>query len=361
MGSFFAVPGENLGRICEHTMKKRCLALYSGGLDSILAVKVMQEQGIDVVAIHFATPFFSAEVLRDPGQFRQRQLDKYGITCHVVDFTDDFIHILSNPAHGYGKNLNPCVDCKIGMLKKAAALMESLDASFVVTGEVIGQRPMSQRRDAMHAIERDAGLKDILLRPLCAQQFNPTLPEREEVVDRSRLAGISGRGRKEQAALAAHFGIPEADIPTPGGGCLLTDAQISAKVRNTLKRLAPCLPTADDFMLDVVGRKFVLGNDAVVVVSRSDAENRILCTLQAPGNVFVKITGVPGPLAVLRGEMRPETLRMAAGICLRYGKGKGREGLRAVFGTDPWHLDEYVDVPVLTVEQCRLLQFDAGA
>lgn len=340
----------------EMKRDKRCLALYSGGLDSILAIKVLAEQGIEAIPLYFCTPFFGLDALIAPEPFMERQREWYGLNVHVLDYTDDMIAILKAPRHGYGKHMNPCIDCKIGMLKRARSLLSTMQASFVVTGEVIGQRPMSQRRPIMRAIEKESGLEDILLRPLCARNLPETLPERLGIVDRGRLWDLSGRGRKIQIERARAYGITGDMIPTPAGGCLLTDVQISQRVRKTYGRCSPGLPARADLLLDVVGRRFALDEGAVLIVGRNDGENQVLATFVHPGNVFVRIADVPGPLCVMRGSAARRNIETAAGICLRYGKARGVPGRTAVFGADPLCPADTVEAPVLMDEECRSLQ-----
>ncbi len=339
-------------------MKKRCLALYSGGLDSILTVKLMESIGIDVIPIHFTTPFYARETLLTEDEYRQRHLDKYGIDVKSIDFTEDLVQILDSPMYGYGKNFNPCIDCKIFMLRKCATLLDELEASFIVTGEVLGQRPMSQRRDTMNAIANKSGLKGILLRPLCAQNMPATQPEIEGIVDRSKLLGITGRGRKDQIALAEQFGIAKEDVPTPAGGCLLTEELIAKKARMTFDRFKPGLPMAADLALDTVGRKFMLDDETVLIVSRRKQENEMMARMVYEGNMFIKVLKVPGPMAIIRGNLSKENLKLAAGICLRYCKSKGTEGLVAAYGADPDRLKQVVDAPVLDDDLVASFQID---
>lgn len=337
---------------------RRCIALYSGGLDSILAIKVIEEQGIEVVPIKFYSPFFGFEIIMDNDAYRHYHMSAFAIDVRLVDFTQDIIKIVKNPHHGYGKHLNPCIDCKIGMLRKAGAMMEDVDASFIITGEVLGQRPMSQRKDSMNVIINESGLKDKILRPLSAKLLKETLPERLSVVNRERLVDISGRGRKDQIMLAEKYRIDKEKIPTPAGGCLLTDEQISLKVRKTYERFHPGLPCKDDIILDVVGRKFSLDESTVLVVSRNDQENKILSKLASPGNIFVKVADVPGPLSILRGTPTKENILKAASICLRYGKGRGSSGHTALFGPDPNNMTGCVESPVVSEEYCATFQID---
>ena len=339
-------------------MEKKCIALYSGGLDSILAVKIMQEQGFEVAAISFCTPFFGHDLLTDTSRCLEFHERAYGIRVQPYDFTREIIEVVASPRHGFGKHLNPCIDCKIRMLATARGMLKDLGASFVVTGEVLGQRPMSQRRDTMNIIEKESGLKDILLRPLCAQHLPPTLPERTGLVNREQLLDLAGRGRKKQMDLAESFGIDPGDIPSPAGGCLLTDEQISRKVRSTYERLKPDLPTRADIMLDIAGRRFTLDKDKVIVESREENENRVISYMTFPGNVFLKIADVPGPVCIVRGRVTPENLENAAAICLRYGKGRGTGGHRAVYGPEPSRMTGTLEAPVVPDDFCRRFQID---
>jgi tRNA U34 2-thiouridine synthase MnmA/TrmU len=337
-------------------MNRRCISLYSTGLDSLLAVKTLEAQGIEVIPVYFATPFFGFHALRNPDLFIEAHANKYGIRPTVIDYTDAFIPILMHPAHGYGKHMNPCIDCKIGMLKQAKNLLKDFDASFIVTGEVLGQRPMSQRRDTMDVIIKESGLSDILLRPLCAKHLKETMPERTGIVEREKLLAFTGRGRKEQRSLAEHFGIAKEDIPTPAGGCSLTYEQIAIKVKNTIERFIPEVPSLYDFMLDVVGRKFMIDTHTVLVLARNEQENDDIAGMKYPGNIFLKIADVPGPLGVIRGNITKSNLELASGIALRYSKAKGQEGCPALFGDDPLDMKESFPSSVLSEEECKRFQ-----
>jgi hypothetical protein len=340
----------------DTTTARRCIALYSGGLDSILAVKIIQEQGIDVTALYFCTPYFGLDALLDPATFEEEHRRLYGVHVRVVDYSGDLAAIVASPRHGFGKHMNPCIDCKIGMLRRARELLGPLGASFVVTGEVTGQRPMSQRRQTMRLIEKESGLRDILLRPLSALLLPETLPERSGVVDRGSLYAVRGRGRKVQMELALKYGITGDILPSPAGGCLLTDGQIAGRVRKTFERVQGGTPSREDLLLDVVGRRFRPGPETVLVVGRNERENGLMARFVHPGNVFLRIKDVPGPLCILRGGEPALHLETAAGICLRYGKARGERGRTAVYGPDPACLEGSLDAGVLTDEQCRALQ-----
>jgi tRNA-uridine 2-sulfurtransferase len=328
-------------------MYKRCLALYSGGLDSLVCVRFMRDLGIEVVPLYFATPFFGFNALASPSEFKEKHFSRFGIMPEVIDYSDDFIKILAAPVHGYGKHMNPCIDCKIGMLKKAKGLLRDHSASFVISGEVLGQRPMSQRKDTMNVIERDSGLKGLLVRPLCARHMPFSIPEKEGIINKEDMLDISGRGRKRQEKLAISYGIPKEEIPSPAGGCLLTYAQIAEKVRQTIDRFSPNIPAKADFVMDVVGRKFVVDSNTVMIVPRDEAENKLAEALKLPGNVFVKIDNIPGPTVVIRGNINTGNLELAASICLRYTKAKGKKGNTASWGDSAENLNNHIDVPVI--------------
>jgi tRNA-uridine 2-sulfurtransferase len=232
--------------------KVRALALFSGGLDSILAARVVAAQGIEVLAIKFVTPFFDYGILSDIPGYTKGIREKYGIDVRVEDISDGYLDLLHNPRHGFGKNFNPCIDCKIFMLTRAKELMVELGASFLVTGEVLGQRPMSQRLDTLHVISRDSGSRSFLLRPLSAKLLPETIPEQEGLVDRARLLDFRGRGRSRQIALAREFGI--SDFPAPAGGCILADPILSRRIEDLFAN-----------NLDKIALRF--GSDLVVATS----------------------------------------------------------------------------------------------
>ncbi|MCL1980594.1 MAG: thiamine biosynthesis protein, partial [Proteobacteria bacterium] len=206
------------------------LGLFSGGLDSILACRTVADQGVRVMALKFVTPFFDHHLLGEQKKYAEAMRGKYGLEVSVIDISEGYLRLLDNPVHGFGKHFNPCIDCKILMLTRARELMDTYGASFLLTGEVLGQRPMSQRRDTLRVIERDSGCTGLLLRPLCAKLMEPTRAELDGLVDRERLHGFSGRGRREQKRLAARLGIT--DYPAPAGGCLLTDPNLAGRIKH---------------------------------------------------------------------------------------------------------------------------------
>lgn len=300
-------------------MKRKALALFSGGLDSILVVKVMLEQGIEVEAINFTSPFF---LCKNPTAGCQseavRVAGELGIPIKVVELGVDFLEMLRSPRHGYGSGMNPCIDCRIFFLRKAGEYMAECGADFIVTGEVLGQRPLSQRKDAMRLVERECGLKGLLLRPLSARFLEPTIPEQEGWVDRDSLPAISGRSRKEQMRLANEMGIR--GYPIPAGGCLLTEPSFLSKIRDVFDH-ADCL-NMRDFSLLRIGRHFRVGPRTKVIVGRNETDNETLENAVRPGDATLRWLGGSSPLCLVTGEIRSELLDTAAGILLRYTKAK---------------------------------------
>ena len=294
----------------------KALALFSGGLDSMLACRVLMEQGIEVTAVKFVTPFFGYDLLADEAGFARRVRARYGIEAVLRDVSEPYLEMLADPPHGYGKHFNPCIDCKILLLQHARRMMAEIGADFLVTGEVLGQRPMSQRRDAMRIVERDGGCEGILLRPLCAKNLPPTPMEEQGLVGRDRLPDFKGRSRHGQMALAARFGIT--DYPSPAGGCVLTDPQLGARIERFHQEY-PRVTVADARLL-LVGRQFRLPAGGWLVLGRNQGENNRLAGLLLPEDCLVKPVDRPGPLGVLRHATTDGDLQLAAGIVARYAK-----------------------------------------
>ncbi len=301
-------------------MRKKALVMLSGGLDSTLALKVMLELGFEVTALNFSSPFCRCNSRNGCKHEASRVAREWGVRCRVIGMGQEFLNMVRNPRHGYGKNLNPCIDCRIMMLRKARELMEEEGASFIVTGEVLGQRPMSQRRDAMNLIERESGLRGLILRPLSARLLPETVPEREGLVDREKLLAISGRSRKPQMELAGTLGVR--DYPCPAGGCQLTNPQFARRLRDQIEHSQGT--SVRDVKLLELGRHFRLTARTKAVAGRNEGENRRLETLAGPGDHLLQVRGGKGPLTVLQGEAGealPDgrtALDLAAGIALRY-------------------------------------------
>ena len=305
-------------------MKKKAVALLSGGLDSMLAIRVLLDQGVPVTGIRFITHFGCDPVSSGSCGHDVEPLVKLwghlGFTVRMSHLGQDYVEMVKNPAYGRGKNMNPCVDCRIMMLSWARELLEREDAGFLVTGEVLNQRPMSQTRQRFRQIERDMGLEGLILRPLSAKLLEPTLPEKEGVVDRSRLLDISGRGRTRQYALAAAYGITE--IPQPSGGCLLTDPGYSLRLRD----LWDHDPDAGvpDINLLRVGRHFRTSPSCKVIVGRNERENNLLETFRTADDVLVYLKDFEGPMVLVRGAHGEKEIRLAASLAVRYGDVPGK-------------------------------------
>ncbi|OAQ20175.1 hypothetical protein [Thermosulfurimonas dismutans] len=281
-------------------LKARVLLLFSGGLDSILAGKVLQAQGLEVLAVRFITPFFHWQWRGREEEFDRMLREKYGFRGLIRDISEEYLELMKDPPHGFGSAANPCIDCKILMLRKAREMLSEVEADFLATGEVVGQRPMSQRRNIMRHIEKEAGVTGILLRPLCAKRLPPTEPEKKGLVDRDRLYDFCGRGRKPQMRLAEEFGIT--DYPSPAGGCILTDPQIGERLKRLLALRGGL--SVREAELALFGRHFI-EDGFWLILGRKEFENRRLQELARPGDRLFKIRGIPGPTALLvegRGE-----------------------------------------------------------
>jgi len=295
----------------------KAIALLSGGLDSTLATVVVRNLGVDVTAVTFLTPFgCNAEDRSSCSHNALPAARKYDFKLKMAHLGEKFIDIVRNPVHGHGKNMNPCIDCRILMLREAKDLMDMTGADFLVTGEVIGQRPMSQMRNTLRMIEKRAGVPDLVLRPLSARILPETLPERRGLIDRERLYGFHGRGRRPQMDLAAELGIT--DYPVPAGGCLLTDPIYSRKLANFL-RLKPDLSPGDLPLLGV-GRHFITPGGAWIIVGRNEKENNTLKGLIKEGDISLFAQGGGSPIVVVRYCSAEEDVETAAGICVRYSR-----------------------------------------
>ena len=284
----------------------RGLSLLSGGLDSQLAVRVLQRAGAEVEAVCFSTPFFDCAAAR-------RAAVALGVKLHVVDFLDDEIALIKNPPHGFGSAMNPCIDCHATMIRRAGEMMSRLGYDFVATGEVRGQRPMSQNAQALVTVEKASGLEGRLVRPLSARLLEPTIPERDGLLDRERLLDLSGRARDRQIALAAEFGIVE--YPSPAGGCKLTEAGFSRKLRDLMEHEG--LDDRRLVELTVVARRFRLPDGTSVLLGRDQRENAIL---QGEKGVVLYPVNTAGPTALLPRVRSDADLELAKGIVGAYSR-----------------------------------------
>ncbi|MEW6489343.1 MAG: thiamine biosynthesis protein [Thermodesulfobacteriota bacterium] len=317
----------------------KAVSLLSGGLDSILATRVVQDQGVDVLALHFITPFFGDDKRGREAEIEAAYRERYGIRLRIVDVSREYLDVLASPRYGYGKNFNPCVDCKIFLIRKAVEILHQEGARFLVTGEVLGQRPMSQRRDAMNAIAKQTGAREILLRPLSAKLLPPTAPERHGWVDRNLLFDFSGRNRKPQMELAARLGITE--YPTPAGGCRLTDPTLGQRVRRYFEAIPAAERDPDDLRLLLTGRPFRFPGGSLFTLGRSRGENEVVARLFVPGDAFAHTADVPGPLGLFRARGEADERTLAAAVLLRYTP-KAPPGTPVGFGPDREHLGDAV-------------------
>ena len=298
-------------------MQRKALALLSGGLDSTLAVKVMLEQGIAVEALNFTSPFCTCTG-KNAGCKSEavRVAEEFGIPIKVLHKGAEYLEIIRNPRHGYGKGMNPCIDCRIYLLRKAKEYMASCGADFVITGEVLGQRPMSQRRDTLRVIEKESGLEGLLLRPLSAKHFSPTIPEQEGWVDREKLLAIQGRSRKEQMQLADDLDVR--NYPCPAGGCLLTEVSFVSKVRDVFDHSEQV--NLRDCRLLKIGRHFRIGPLTKVLIGRNEADNQLLEGALQEGEVALRWNEGGSPLGVVTGVVDEGLVQTAARILIRYTK-----------------------------------------
>ncbi len=294
----------------------KALSLFSGGLDSQLAVALIKEQDIEVMGIHFTTPFFSGS------QEISKAAQDLGIEFLDIDISDDYIpRVLLNPVYGYGKNFNPCIDCHAYMLNTAGNLMEKLGASFIITGEVVGQRPMSQNRSALNAVDKLSGFKGYVVRPLSGKLLDETLPEREGWIEREKLLDVNGRGRIRQMELADKYGLK--DYPSPAGGCLLTESNFANRLRHILHLVNE--PSSQQMQILRLGRHFYISDGILLVVGRNRSENQRLENIVLDSDLLLKVADRPGPLAAVRcmkNELTRHDLEYAASIVARYSDAK---------------------------------------
>jgi tRNA-uridine 2-sulfurtransferase len=291
------------------------VALISGGLDSVLAAKIVMEQGFSVTGLYY-TSAFCKNYGNEHESHAARVSKTVGIDLRVITMGQDYIDLIRNPVHGYGKNVNPCIDCKIFMLRKSREIMRELGSPFVMTGEVLGQRPMSQRRDALHVIERDADMRGLVLRPLSAKLLPPTLAEQQGIIDREKLLGISGRSRAVQLQLAERYGIR--DFSAPAGGCLLTDRNFSEKLRDLFSDNRAVTPR--DIRLLTVGRHFRIDSGVKIVLGRDNRENNLLMSLASEDYHLFKPHGFPGPVALLSGNPTQALKQTVGRLIITYSK-----------------------------------------
>ncbi|MEE8365333.1 MAG: tRNA (5-methylaminomethyl-2-thiouridylate)-methyltransferase [Gammaproteobacteria bacterium] len=320
-------------------MTRKAVALISGGLDSLLAAKLIQDQGIHVEGINFYTGFCvegHTHAIRKKDRNRVKRnnalwvAEQLGIKLHIIDIVDEYKDIVINPKHGYGAHLNPCLDCKIFMVHKAYEWIKENDFDFIITGEVIGQRPMSQRKKTLPVVSAESGAEDLLLRPLCAKYLPETRPEKERWVKREKLHGITGRSRKQQMALAQQFGFEDYAQPA-GGCCFLTDENYAVRLQDLWDNRGQKQYELDDIMLLKVGRHIRPSQSFKLIIAREEGETRFLSGYK---NLFqtIKTVSHAGPLALIEGEkLDQQQIELACAITARYSKGRDSDSVELLF------------------------------
>jgi tRNA U34 2-thiouridine synthase MnmA/TrmU len=310
----------------------KAIILLSGGLDSTIAAELMDAQGIELLALNFKTPFCLCDRKGSGscGNYAYKVAIQLGIEFRLINAADDFLEVLKKPKYGYGSNMNPCIDCRILFFRKSKELMRGVGALFIITGEVLGQRPMSQFKRQMDIIEKEAGLEGLVVRPLSAKLLPPTIPEKLGWINREKLLDITGRSRKRQIALAKEFGIN--DYPCAAGGCLLTDAGFARKVKDLI--------THDELNLSNIqllksGRYFRFSKETKLVVGRNEKENKSLAMLAREGDFVFRPLHIQGPLGIGRGFFDPNLINLSCKIVARYSDRDGNNSAEISYGRIP--------------------------
>lgn len=320
----------------------KAISLLSGGLDSILATKLVLQQGIEVEAINFHTIFCTCTPKNSNCLSAIHAADKLGIKVSVFEISQEYLDIVRNPKYGYGSQLNPCLDCRIFMFKKAKEYMQKVKASFIITGEVLGERPMSQRRDTFEIIEKETGLSGLILRPLSAKILPPTIPEKMGIIDRDKLMSISGRSRKPQISLAKNLGI--SDYPCPSGGCLLTDPNFARRMKDLIKYTTEI--SLNDVKLLRFGRHFRINPKAKFIVGRNEKENKILLNLARNCDIVLIPKNVKGPIGIGRGDFDKEAVFISSQLLASYCK-KISEHVEIIKKIIPEEYEETIIVSIM--------------
>jgi tRNA-specific 2-thiouridylase len=323
-------------QLTETVTRVKALSLLSGGLDSILATELILNQGIDVEAINFLSPFCLCKKGECGAAEAAKQLR---VPLKVVGVGNEYLIMVRKPKHGYGRNMNPCIDCRIFMLKKAKKHAKEIGASFIFTGEVLDERPMSQHFKAMKIVEEESGLKGRLLRPLSARLLPETVIEKKGLVKRDKLLDIRGRSRKPQIKLAEEFKI--ADYPCPAGGCLLTYKEFANKLRDLFRHRKRCSMT--DVTLLKVGRHFRFGEHKIIV-GRNEAENKVLTAKKMRYDYYFEVPNVGSPITVLQGLKTKKALEAAAALTAFYSDAKS-DRITVNFGRESLDKSIIVSVP----------------
>ena len=310
----FVYANLNFEIVTEEKEKKKVVALLSGGLDSQLAVRMMQEQGFDVSAVAIKTPFCDFDCGRGCGFEIRERADDLNVNLKTVYLGDEYIEMLKHPKYGTGAGFNPCIDCRAMMFDAAKKHMDEIGAEFIISGEVLGQRPMSQHGPALRTIEKESGLVGKIVRPLSAGLLPETDPEKDGLIKRENLGMIKGRTRKNQLQMAKKYGIE--NPPNAGGGCLLTDPTFGIKAKDLFEHTET--PTINDIDLLKIGRHFRLDEQTKFVVGRNKDENEMIKAIALPGDILLEARDHVGPVSILRGKNASEHIKFAAAVTLRY-------------------------------------------
>ena len=339
----------NQNQIAMAEEKKKVVALLSGGLDSQLAVRMMQEQGFEVSAVAIKTPFCDFDCGRGCGFEIRERSDDLNVNLKTVYLGDEYIKMLKNPKHGIGAGFNPCVDCRTMMFDAAKKHMDEIGAEFIISGEVLGQRPMSQHAPALHTIEKESNLDGKIVRPLSAGLLPPTDAEKDGLIKRENLGMIRGRQRKIQIQMAKEYGFE--NPPNAGGGCLLTEPQFGIKAKDLFDHVEN--PTINEIDLLKIGRHFRLDEETKFVVGRNKDENEMIKAIALPGDILLEAKDVVGPVSILRGNNAKEHVEFASSVTLRYSDSpKGEHGIILVKKDDSSE-----EVNVLRAEEETYIKF----
>jgi len=295
-------------------MTQKAIALISGGLDSILAAKIIADQGVKVIGLHFLTPFSPFTLENVEHSPAAKVASETGIDFLPVELGEEYLEIVKHPKFGFGRAANPCIDCHAFFIKRAGRMLKDLAAQFIITGEVVGQRPMSQRSQALNQIDKETGLKGMVVRPLSAKLLAESVPEQRRWIAREKLFAISGRSRKEQFRLAEQFGLKS--FSAPAGGCLLTMKDFGQKVKDLLNYQPDF--NLEDVKLIRLSRNFRLSPTAKLVVGKNDAENKKIISLGIEGDLLILTDNVPGPAGLVRGKFTNQELQKACAVIAYY-------------------------------------------
>lgn len=320
----------------------RALAMMSGGLDSVLAAKLIKDQGIDVIGLCFKSYFFG------PAN-AERMAKQIDVPLAVVDFSKEHFDMVKKPKHGYGKNMNPCIDCHAMMMRYAGELLEKYDADFIITGEVINQRPMSQNKISLDMVKKESGYSDKILRPLSAKEMTPTEMEVNGLVDREKLLGITGRERKIQMELAEKWNIK--DYPSPAGGCKLTEPNYAIRLKELLKHKPN--PSEKDLTLLKFGRHFRVTDNAVIISTRTEEENKVIKGIIDQNDFILLARDFNGSMSIIVGDATNEDIEAAAKITARYGKGKNEKTVAIKYGNFNAVLDNIMEVSPASEDELK--------